>query len=281
MVRPLRGMSKMLVAAGLMVGFASLQPSCADNNTTLFIRQVQRPIAPDCSVKNDPNGTYLPKGLLDVGLTTHYFAALLLGSQLVARGDFKTARAEPNRINIEGADINLVQITENGETLVGFYQVVATGLIDPTTSGEASYGLAALEVIPNSVGLAIAGRLRTLGGGVVDAYEARIRVFGKTLGGTEVESNEYTFPIDACYGCTVAFPAESWEHSIVIGGDATIRNCLAKDTGAAASGSIACVSGQDGTTDCRTCQGTPVCTPCKDASQCPAGATCGAKGYCI
>ena len=277
MVRSSKSFLKLLVALGVTAGCLAAVPSCKDNNETLFIRQVQAPIAPECIAKSDASATFIPRGVMDAGISTRYFAFALVGNQLVARGDFRTTRAEPNRVQIKGADVHLV---DSFGAERAFYSVVATGMVDPTTSADPGYGLASMELIPHSIGNSIGQGLAASGGEKVQTFEVRFRVFGTTLGGTDVTSNEYVFPLDICYGCTVSFPAESWDKTIAPAG---VRNCK----GAAATSVVAtpgqtpaCLSGQDGTTDCRNCQGNPVCTPCVDSSQC-GGGTCGTAGHCL
>jgi hypothetical protein len=278
MVRSSKSFVKLLVALGVTAACLSAVPSCRDNNETLFIRQLQAPVAPDCIAKSDATSVFIPRGVMDAGLSTRYFAYPLVGNQLVARGDFRTTRAEPNRVSIKGADIHLLDGSQNE---IAFYSVVATGTVDPTTSADPGYGVVSLELIPHFIGTKIAQSLAAGGGTTVQTYEARFRVFGETLGGTDVTSNEYIFPIDVCYGCTVSFPGDSWDKTQ---GTPGVRNCLAAAAATATSSTpgqtLACLAGQDGVTDCRNCQGNPVCTPCQTDAEC-SGRTCGAAGHCL
>ena len=275
-----KSLAKVCVALGLTVGSIVLTPSCRADQATLFIRQIQAPIPPDCTVKNDQNALSIGRGLLDTGLSTRYLMNALIGNQMVARGDAKLARSEPNRVIVKGADVHIFDDTQ---TEKAFYSVVATGVADPTSGSDPGYGIAQFEVIPHSIGTSIANELRALvaaGKPASKTFEAHFKVFGTTLGGTDVESAEYIYPIDVCFGCTIQFPADA--------NDTTISgppNCGGKVAAAAsASGVIlACLPGQDGETDCRSCQGSPVCTPCGLASDLfpystfPPDATCQSK----
>jgi len=276
MVRSSNSFVKLLVALGVTAGCLAAVPSCKDNNESLFIRQIQAPVAPECITKNDATASYIPRGVLDTGLSTRYFASALVGNQLVARGDFRTTKAEPNRIQIKGADVHLVDGSQNE---LAFYSVTATGIVDPTSSSDPGYGIAAMELIPHYIGTKIQGALAAGGGTSIQTYEARFRVYGTTLGGVEVTSNEYAYPIDVCYGCTVSFPSGS-----DLAGTTLVQpNCFgtATSTTSTTPGQApACLAGQDGITDCRNCQGNPVCTPCINDSQC-GGRTCGANGHCL
>ncbi len=252
-------LTKMLLATAAMVGLAASSSSCrikAQNNESIFIRTIQAAQAPDCTAKPDPNGVFLARGTLDVGVRSRYFAFVLVGNQLVARGDFKLARAESNRVTLTGADVHLLddQLKE-----IAFYSVVALGTVDPTTSSDPGYGLASVEVIPSGAIDAIKGTV--VHSNTVRTFYAKLRVFGSTLGGTDVESGDFTFPIDVCFGCSVIFTPESNDTTI---GPGTTPNCRGKVASATTTTgqTQACFFGQDGFIQCNVCQGLQVCTPC-------------------
>jgi hypothetical protein len=271
---------KMLALLGVAGAICGLTPSCRDNNETVFIRQIQLPAQPDCVTKPDPTAEFIPRGLLDVALSTRYTAFVLVGNQLVARGDFKQARAEPNRIIIKGADIHLLQFTTGGSSELGFFSVNAAGEVDPQSNGDATYGIAGLELIPPSMGVTIQKTLFAAvnsGLNVVQSYEARFKIYGTTLGGTDVETGEYAFDIDVCFGCTIIYPSDAFDATQAPAG----VNCKKGGTVSSTTtgGAVpACIVGQDGVTDCRLCQGNPVCTPCRSSADC---ATAGTPGNCI
>ncbi|GAC1394069.1 MAG: hypothetical protein NVSMB47_02470 [Polyangiales bacterium] len=270
-------MLKLLVAMGATAGMLSWIPSCRDNNETIFIRQLQLPAAPDCIAKPDPTSTFIARGVLDVALSSHYQVIALVGNQMVSRGDYKQTRAEPNRVLFKGADIHLL---DDKQKEIGFYQVIANGEVDPQTSGDATYGLAAFDLIPPVQGDKIRAAIVASGGGTVQTYEARFKVFGTTLGGTEVTTGEYAFAIDTCYGCTVIYPSDANEPSLAQ------PNCKKVQTGGVTTivggPTPACLAGPDGVTDCRSCQGNPVCAPCRTDADCSVdfkGSHC-AAGHC-
>jgi hypothetical protein len=280
---------KLAFAVGIAGSFATLIPSCADNNVTLFIRQVQALIAPECIVNSDATALTSPAGFVDVGIAANFVLHPLIGNQLLIRGDNRTDRAEPNRVQIEGAEIELVEPSGAAIALGGVnnpYTVIATGTIDPTASTDATYGVTQLEVLPPKVIAEFRRQLAAKGIGATETINARITVFGRTLGGTAVETGVFTYPITTCYGCGVSVPAEAVDPKI------SGRNC--KGTSAAGSSGAAtrtvCRLGQDAPTDCRYCQGTtPLCTPCSTDPDCASmvspitGATskCNAKvGFC-
>jgi hypothetical protein len=77
-----------------------------------------------------------------------------------------------------------------------------------------------------------------------------VKVFGRTLGGMSVESGEWRFPINVCYGCLVVFPPEANDPKVM-----PQPNCgLSAVTGTSVV--HPCIVGQDDTIDCRVCKET-------------------------
>ena len=278
-----KSLLKLLVATGLTAGVLSWVPSCrsftVDNNESIFVRQIQLPISPTCLTTPDPAAVAVFRGVLDVALSSRYQIAALVGNQMVARGDFKQTRAEPNRVLFKGADIHLFD--EKQQEVKGSpYSVLANGEVDPQTNGDAMYGLASLDLLPPVIGSKIHDALVAAGGATVKTYEAHFKIYGSTLGGTDVTTGEYAFAVDTCYGCTVIYPSDANEPSLAQ------PNCLKVQAGGivpvVGTQLPACIPGQDGVTDCRTCQGNPVCAPCrKDADCAGIGTARCAAGHCI
>ena len=170
---------------------------CADNESTLFVRAVLRIEPPDCVAKPDPSATVMLGGTLDVALRDTYQAALLIGTQLVRRGSRDQLRTETSRVNLRGAEVYID--SAEGDNIYSF-TIDGTGFADPGSSEEPGYGVMFVPLIPPSASRRIdPGHVVTV----------RVKVFGRTLGGTELESNELYFPILVCSGCLVSFPIEA------------------------------------------------------------------------
>lgn len=80
----------------------------------------------------------------------------------------------------------------------------------------------------------------------VNHYVAVVKVLGRTLGGTNVESSEWQFPIDICFHCLITFPAGTSTMS-------TPPNCDAP-VDSSANIESPCNPGQDDPMDCRACK---------------------------
>jgi hypothetical protein len=193
--------------------------------------------------------------VLDAALLLSYKATLLVGNQLIARGDPANVRTESNRVVIKGAVVRVLDATGNEITA---FTRVATGFLDPSFAQTPSYGVVAVDVLD-------AQSVQDAAGSIANVTENRrrlvmIKVFGSTLGGQDVESNEFQFPIDICKGCLVSFPPESVDKAREV--TEGKKNCAASTGGSTGGGILLpCILGQDQVVDCRLCQGAAVCDP--------------------
>jgi hypothetical protein len=224
---------------------------CADSESMLFIRQAQARVSGGtngCTVDSSPSSLFITEGTLDLAFRTEYTAALLVGNQLVARGNASQLRTETSRVQIEGAEVRL---EDASGTPWGPYTVPGSGFIDPATGSTPSYGLTETILVGSEFGIKLAqgapgipGLRETLG---VRRFTSVVKVLGKTLGGTPVESGEWRFPLTVCYACLVAFPPEANDPKL------TRPNCELP----AGTGTVVlppCSLGQDDNVDCRICK---------------------------
>jgi hypothetical protein len=244
----MKSIRRPLYALCLAAFAAVLAPGCVDNNATLFIQQVIAPAPPDCVYEPDPGGTFLGSGAIDVGLRTNYVAGLLVGNQYTPRGDKDNLRAETTRVRLQGAEIRLTD-TE-GNRYIPDFSVYGSGTVNPGSGEEAGFGAFVAELIPSSVGETLLAELD--GTPNTRTVIANVKVFGETTGGQEIESAEFTFPITACWGCLVAFPADAVGPEV--GTNAPVCN---QNVDKAAE--APCRLGQDARVDCRLCSGRDIC----------------------
>ena len=182
--------SKLLGGIFLTAAIAGA-PSCAETDSAIFVRQVQLAVADDnCIVTNDPGALPISRGVLDVSLSTAgYTATLLVGNQLVPRGDNDRLLPETSRVHLYEAEVTLFDF---GGTQLAAYTQPITGFVDPTSNTSPGYGLTSLAIIDPSAVASLPNN---------QTIVARIKVFGRTLGGIEVESGYWDYPIDVCSGC--------------------------------------------------------------------------------
>lgn len=247
---------KLFACALLFSPFAGL--SCADNNSSLLIKGVLAPPTVQgtstCTYSSDQ--PLLSSGVLDVALASDYRVSLSLGNQLIATQSGERGKVETSRINVQGIT---VRVTNNrGVEVVSPFTRLGSTFVDPSKQTDpAGAVLVGMEVIDSRIVGRERARLATLPrGSEIPRYVVYIRAFGQTAGGTRVESGEFQFPIDICYGCLVNFPREAIDPA------QPAPNCgkaTSDSSGGGAQITSPCVMGQDQVVDCRLCSANPVC----------------------
>lgn len=246
-----------LVVVGMAASAAV--PACAANDQTIFIRAALAPSAnrqlSGCVYTPDPTATQLFEAKADLGVTDSYFAVLLVGNQLVPRGDSLSNRAESNRVHVNGA---IVRVTEADGSLIREFTSLATGFADAASSSAPSYatvGIIALDAPTRDI------LLPSLPNRVVSkTILINIKAFGTTLGGKDVESGEFQLPMQVCNGCLVDFSTGN-EDTLPA---AMQPNCKKPSMMAATPATSPCFLGQDEPVACQLCEKTRVaCDPTK------------------
>ena len=229
----------------LAIGAASLSafalPSCATNDSMIYIVGVAARQQGACTVKADLNTTVLAKGAMDRLFASEYVAALIIGNQIMQRGSRERVRTETSRVALKGAEVKLENT--QGAELVPSFSAIGTGFVNASDGADGAPAVMFASLIPSSV----AGSLPA--GTVV----AKVRVFGTTLGGEDVESSELLFPIEVCDGCLVAYPATARDPAA----DSTDYQCKLTTTAAdeADTSSRPCSLGIDVPVPCTVCSG--------------------------
>ncbi len=246
-----------LVAVAGLVG--SALPACATNDQTIFIRGVLAPSANrqggSCIYNNDATQAVLFEPLLDVGLTDSYSAVLLIGNQLIPRGDPQNNRAESNRVHITGG---IVKVATPDGTLIREFTSLASGFADPQNNnspGFAPIGLVLIDAPTKDILLP-----SVMQKGTSRTILMTVKVFGTSLGGRDMESGEYQFPMQICRGCLVKQDGTDFSNAMTH----PLPNCdTAPEATTTTSTSGPCFVGQDLPISCKNCPGIDVCDPKK------------------
>lgn len=223
-------------AAALVLLGAACMPlasGCVEAEAPFFIRSVKFQGCEDITV----DSSNLFSGTMDVAYSCEYFAVLEMGNQLVRRGDETKLQVETSRIGVASVDVEILQ--SDAETVVHAFTYPTTGFIDPSTGGSPGRGLAGALLVDG----AAAGIIAQQGGGL---YVARIVVHGRTLGGEDIQTRPFDFPLEICIGCLCYEPAND--------------TCIGADS----APSEQCFFPQDAGFDCRwlnghTCSEPAVC----------------------
>jgi hypothetical protein len=138
---------------------------------------------------------------------------------------------------IEGAEVHLFDDT--GAQVTAF-TVPASGVIRPDPSDDPGFGIINATLIPQATGNALAMQL---GRGEVITQVAEVKVFGRTVGGLDVESASIRYVIKVCLGCLVDYPPAALQNG------ACSRQLDQNPE-------LPCFLGQDSVVDCRSCAAT-------------------------
>ncbi len=234
----------------------ALVAGCTDDNPGFFVRGVLAPPAAAgggaCLYTADPTAAMIGSGVLDVAFISSYTPAILVGNQLIARADPSVPRVDTSRIVIQGSVVNLTDLAGND---IRSFTTLASGVIEGSAGSSPGYGVMSTSLLDPDAANALRSSIPLRGTkGVV----AKFKVFGRTVGGVDVETAEFQFPITVCNGCLVSFPPDSVD--VALQQQTGKLNCSAVISATGGVGAP-CVRGQDQPVDCRLCQNNPACDP--------------------
>jgi hypothetical protein len=247
-----------ITAAGfLALGGALLSGGCVDNESSLYIAGVFDLTSTRCIAEPDSDAVLRAGGYIDLAFASGYRAALLVGSQLTERGSREKLRTETSRLRVEGARVTLYG-TDGGEST---YDTTASGIAQPASGTDPGLAAVFVQLVrPDDLGDPNVeddyGALGPPGTAI-----ARVRVFGRTLGGQEIESGDFDYQIQVCEGCLITYPPEA--------ADPDVDGYLCSYAADTATGTDdICFLGQDQAIPCTQC--VAFSTICRDPLQNPA-----------
>lgn len=228
------------LALVLASGLLALAAGCQDDWQGFFIHDNKRlGEPPGCEIPTEASATGLLAGLLDLQARTSYAGYLFVENGLIPRADPGLPRAESNGIFVQGAylyyepDPACAATAGLPETEVRF-----SNYIEP--QGSATIGI---YLIPDALG----ARLRDAIDECPD-QQAQItvtaQIFGITQAGTEMETQEFDFPITLCSGCLIYCPSG-------VDLDTTTPGCQCNCNSDVEQEDPPCNVGQDDLVDCR------------------------------
>ncbi len=234
----------------------ALSPACVHNDSSVFIAAVLFPPqstgTSGCIYTSDPTQPILSQGTLDVGLSDEYLAPMLIGNQIATQTSQTLQRTETSRVEIQGA---IVRITDAVGNQLASYTTLTSTTVGPGSGTQPGYEPIFVTVLDPATATSLGGSLAPGASHRVITYT---RVFGQTLGGEHVESNEFEYPITVCYGCLVQFPPAN------VNPLDPQPNCNgAGAAGGGAASAAPCFFGQDQPVDCSLCaySNPAVCNP--------------------
>lgn len=241
----MQSLSKTMAAGLILLGAGLLETSCVDNLSSVFIYGVMDLDSTQCLAQPTTTSVLLASGTLDRAFSNGYQAAFLVGNHLTSRGSREKLRTETSRLQITGAHVTLYGTT--GYTTS--FDTPATGLINPATGTDP--GLAAVFA-------RIVRQQDFANLGPDGQMIARIKILGTTLGGQDLESGVFDYPISICTGCLVTYPSSALDPTM--GGTCDQAADTMTETNI-------CFFGQDGAFPCTLCAATSEI--CSDPSKNP------------
>jgi hypothetical protein len=253
-----RVLGRCLAGLAVVTGALSLAAGCVHDDSSFFVQNVIFPTpqgaGTECTYTANPSQTFLPRGTLDTAFRSEYDAAFLLANQLVTESNPNQVQTETSNINVQGA---IVRVTDAAGNQLDSFTSLTSGTIYAAVGGTPGYAVSTATVISQKA-IQAAGNL----GGGVKTLVGYVKFFGHTLGGDYIESNEFEFPVDVCYGCLVQFSSADIDCQYLAPNCANAEIASANGMMASTSANTEpCVFGQDTTIDCSQCLAYSVCTP--------------------
>ncbi len=250
----------LLAGLALLAGGAAIVTACVHDDSSIFVNQVLAPqlVTPGtaCTFTSDPTQPYLTEGALDTALKQQYTAVFLIANQIVPRGDPTQPQTETSDVVIHGAIVRITDSSGNALNGPKGYTQLGTVTIPPAQGNTPSYAAIAMTILDQAT-----VELPSVLGAVMQGGTRRLltytKFFGQTLGGDSVETGEFEFPVDVCFGCLISFSAADMDPAL------PTPNCVNAGSTSTATASlpVPCVPGQDDVIDCSECVGVfPACS---------------------
>jgi hypothetical protein len=234
----------------LLTGGVVAIAACKHDDSSLFVQDVlaAQPVTQGqlCTFTSDPTQPFISSGVLDVALNSVYSPTYLIGNQLVPEVNSQQLQTETDIITVQGA---VVRITDASGAQLNTFTVPASATVYPSSGSVPGYSPISVTVIDSATSAA----LGVAAGDVVPVL-TYVTFFGKTTGGNSIESGEFAFPVNVCYGCLITFSAADDNPNSPFQ-----PNCITGVASGASTAPSPCVPGQDLPIDCSECQGIPAC----------------------
>lgn len=207
-------MRRTLIAISL-AGTSALA-GCAQENPGFFI---QSAVALDDACMFSASSATIGTGVFDIGYRNTetdqpirpYTLNLVVRSNIISRnqGNRSAPRPDSAAVTLQSADIRIYKGapgTEDHELIGGSAaerSVAVNGYIPTALDGSPGRGAITVEAIGYEAGAALAG---TYADQDPEQLVMGIRLYGKTVGGHDVETDEWFWPFTICDGCLEVTP---------------------------------------------------------------------------
>jgi hypothetical protein len=202
------GASKFLpkvILALLAVAVASGAGGCAENRSSFFIPFAVAVTGEEdaCTIEIGEDTAVITRGTMDLELTSHYVVALAFANQLIPRSVPTQLRTETNIILVEGAEVTVTPIG-SGSVDTPSYTIPFAISVFPDADGIGE-SAALVELVPDGV-ISEPGD-----------YMLEVRAFGRTTGGTSLETPIWNYPLHVCNDrCLAVCPGDPAQVELIV-----------------------------------------------------------------
>jgi hypothetical protein len=193
-------------AVALFLGATSIMPAaCASNDSSIFIRAcLAATDRTTCLYQIQVTSEEIFFGTLDAAYAGEYHCVAAVENQMVPRGDPNRLKTETSGVELYEAEVQVLDPAQNNAAIKQF-SVPITGFIDPGMSGQAGVGGTDITMIDAATVQVLAAKVAATG--KVQEVVASVIARGRTLGGAEVHTQEFLFPIEVFVGTSCSQPA--------------------------------------------------------------------------
>jgi len=196
-------------ATAAVTSLALATTGCAENDSTIYVRQMQAETRDaECIVNSDPGsltdsvGIYDPlcqfddQGNITANCSTSPYRGFpLVGNGMVSRGDEDLLRAESNSVQLYGIEREVILpggglVTAEIGTADASFSAVA-GFVEVSSPTNPGFGLTDAVLLTRDEAV---GALQAAGGDT--NVLVRFKLLGETLGGKDVETGIFDYPVE-------------------------------------------------------------------------------------
>jgi hypothetical protein len=187
-------------AVALLAGGAVItSASCANNDSSIFIRGVVNVSRTDCSFQVSDTPTLILAGSIDALFAGEYTNIVIVENQMVATSDPATLKTETNSVQLYEAEVQVLDPSQ-GNGAIAKYSTPVSGFADPAMSSQP--GNTGCEVLMIDAATMQTVAQKVVSTNKVQTVDSSVVIKGRTLGGQEVHTQEFLFPIQIFYGTT-------------------------------------------------------------------------------
>lgn len=243
------------VRLGIALGGVLLCLACVEDTPALFIVH-NSALDESCEpiIRGNPL-EFQGAGVMDLTVATTYamfpkVENLMSPSGSVTLGGGSTTggtnQYEGNRVTLSSATVSFKAPGGFDVAMPRNLRIPLSGTLEPNDDVVTS-----LQIVNDALGQQLRASTQLSDRGSSVPLEVEIRFHGVTTAGSEVESNNFTYPMTICRGCLLTFPLAANDPLD------TQPNCRAdftSDTSSVSDFALTCFPGQDSPLDCRVCR---------------------------